>query len=113
MIGVPNSILWGWDFAEFRLPESLAKIFAGVRGGSSPPAGFGAAPQGFDFELKQKSFIAYGGLGAKPPRFLLAGHDVLPLTGGVCCGKVPDSFEFLSSPAMMEDHENSRYRPDL
>ncbi|MBF8271954.1 MAG: hypothetical protein HW380_1059, partial [Magnetococcales bacterium] len=27
-----------------------AKIFAGVRGGSSPPAGFGAAPQGFVFE---------------------------------------------------------------
>ncbi|MBF8274836.1 MAG: hypothetical protein HW380_3941, partial [Magnetococcales bacterium] len=24
--------------------------------------------QGFGFELKQKSFIAYGGLGAKPPR---------------------------------------------
>ncbi|MBF8273120.1 MAG: hypothetical protein HW380_2225 [Magnetococcales bacterium] len=35
--------------------QSLAKIIAGVRGGSSPPAGFGAAPQGFVFEFKQKA----------------------------------------------------------
>jgi len=36
------------------------KSVAGVRGGSSPPAGFWAAPQGFVFEFKQKApFTAF------------------------------------------------------
>ncbi|MBF8272173.1 MAG: hypothetical protein HW380_1278 [Magnetococcales bacterium] len=59
--------------------QSLAKIIAGVRGGSSPPVGvWGQSPQGFVFEFKQKASSPEGGLGAKPPRFwfLPEGRDV-------------------------------------
>ncbi|MBF8272573.1 MAG: hypothetical protein HW380_1678 [Magnetococcales bacterium] len=45
------------------------KNIAGVRGGSSPPAGFGAEPQGFGFEFKQKASCLWG-FGGEAPKVL-------------------------------------------
>ncbi|MBF8272564.1 MAG: hypothetical protein HW380_1669, partial [Magnetococcales bacterium] len=75
----------------------FAKIIAGVRGGSSPPAGFGAAPQGFVFEFKQKASClwGFGGESTQGSSFDFDfDFDFTAHQGGA--GAQPQDFDFLT-----------------